>query len=112
MSEALWDNMYHRLYRSITLNSDKLKDAGSIVTDINTSSSNRNSFILKVEGELQDILSKPTTSRTTDDCDFIMAITNQKNSLRGIIIIVIIIISIIITIITIIIIIITITITR
>ena len=92
MSEALWNNMYHRLYRSIVLNNDKLNDAGSIVSHIITTTTNtsnsRSSFIKAIEEELHGIFDKPTTSRTGDDSDLILAVTNQKNTLKGSIIII------------------------
>jgi hypothetical protein len=86
MTESLWCNMYHRLYRSIILNNVLLNEAGSLVTHINAISDNRITFIEKISAALQVIFNNPLSDRTNEEYDLIMAVMNQKNDLKGIII--------------------------
>ena len=83
MAEALWCNMYQRLYRSLTLNDERLNEAGRLVSHIKNTSNNRPHFIDKLQRDLQAILNKPKDNRSVDECSLIMAIMNMKNDLKG-----------------------------
>ena len=83
MAEALWNSLYQRLYRSITLNGDMLNDAGNLVTHIKNTSTSRINFTEKLQSVLQTTFNKPNDSRSNDECNLIMSILNLKSSLKG-----------------------------
>ena len=83
MFEALWNSMYQRLYRSLTLNEGMLTVAGNFVTHIKSTSTSLINFIEKFQAELQSTLNKSKESRSDDEIRLIMSIMNLKSSLKG-----------------------------
>jgi len=83
MFEALWNSMYQRLYRSLTLNEKKLAVAGNFVTHIKSTSNSLGIFIENLQAELQTTLNKSKESRSDDENSLIMSIMNLKSSLKG-----------------------------
>ena len=82
IAESLWLNMFHVVYRSIQLNTSKLQEAGDIVLNLKESNPTRDGFISGFQTELNRILTLLHTSRTSAECDLIMSVMNQRNSLK------------------------------